>query len=125
MERKYYLFATILWLIIITTLSLVSFNSASFNTFQNTDKFVHFFFYFVLTILLLKSFSNKVKCKHLIIIILAIAYGIVIEVLQENLTKTRKADIKDIFANILGVVFAFLFVKYFVSIISSIKIKKD
>jgi VanZ family protein len=125
LERKYYIFATILWVLIVTTLSLISFNSATFNTFQNSDKFVHFFFYFVLTILLFKSFPNKVKRKHLIIIILAVLYGIVIEVFQENLTITRKLDIMDIFANTLGVISALLFVKYFVSFISFIKIKKD
>ena len=29
-------------------------------------------------------------------------YGIVIEVIQENLTATRKADIADVLANIFG-----------------------
>lgn len=41
----------------------------------------------------------------------AFAMGILMEFLQENLTKTRSFDVKDIFANTFGTVVALLLVK--------------
>lgn len=44
--------------------------------------------------------------------LLAITYGIVIEVLQEKFTLTRKADFNDVIANIIGVISAVILNKY-------------
>ena len=125
MERKYYIILTILWLVFITILSLVSFSNNTFSSFQNSDKIIHFFFYFVLTLLLLNGFNNKLRYKYLIVIVLAVSYGIVIEVLQNEFTLTRKADFYDVIANTIGVICAVLLNKYlFESIFSNI-IKKN
>jgi VanZ family protein len=125
LERKYYILLSLLWVVFITTLSLVSFNTNAFSTVKNTDKIVHFLFYFVFTLLLLKSFNNKIKYKYLIVIGLAVSYGIIIEVLQNMFTLTRKAELFDVFANTTGVISAVLLNKYIFKCISSNIIKKD
>ena len=125
MERKYYIILTALWVVFITILSLVSFNNNTLTSVKNSDKVVHFFFYFVLTLLLLKSFNDKSKYKYLIIIILTTSYGIVIEILQNEFTLTRKADFYDVIANITGIISAVLLNKYLFKSISSNIIKKN
>lgn len=112
MERKYYSVLTVLWLVFITTLSLVSFDDNKFSTFKNTDKIVHFSFYFVLTLLLLKSFNKNLKHRYLIVMLIAVFYGIIIEVLQENITLTREGDFYDVIANTFGATCAVLLNKY-------------
>lgn len=125
MERKYYILLTALWVVFITILSLVSFNTNTLISVKNSDKVVHFFFYFVLTLLLLKSFNDKLKYKYLIIIILAISYGIVIEILQNEFTLTRKADFYDVIANTTGIITVVVLNKYLFKSISSNIIEKN
>ena len=45
---------------------------------------------------------------HLLIVLFAVFYGIVIEVLQNLLTKNRQADFYDAVANTLGAVVGFI-----------------
>lgn len=122
MGRKYFIILSLIWVVIITVLSLVSFNTSKIVTIQDTDKFVHFAFYFVLTLLVLKSVKDKLKCKYLIVITIIFIYGIIIEVLQERFTFTRKGDIYDIIANFTGIVFASMLNKFVMERISSRKI---
>lgn len=105
MLKKRLLFSILLfWVILITVLSLVSFRKIPKIAIENSDKYVHFAFYFVLTILLFINLFQKWKITKSIFfsIIVAIIYGIIIEVLQESLTQTRKAEINDVFFNVLG-----------------------
>lgn len=121
--RKIYLYLTITWLFVIAFLCLVSFDDKSFNAPQNADKFVHFTFYFVLTFLMFRSKLKVSKKDYLLIFSLAVVYGIIIEVLQNVLTETRKSDIYDVFANILGIVAAIFVYKYIYKRISFGKLK--
>lgn len=121
--RKFYLILTLVWIVIITFLCLVSFSETSFNTFQNTDKLVHFFFYFTLTLLMIKSVKNIKKNNYWSIILITISYGIVIEVLQGVFTETRKADFYDVLANSTGVIVAVLLNVYVINRISIRKFK--
>jgi VanZ family protein len=103
--KKRLLFSILLfWVILITVLSLVSFRKIPKITIENSDKYVHFTFYFVFTFLLYVNFFQKWKTIKSILysVLIAIIYGIIIEGLQELLTQTRKAEINDVFFNILG-----------------------
>lgn len=122
LERKIYIILTLLWVVSITILSLVSFDKNTIITVQNTDKIVHFTFYFILTLLLFRCVKKTMKFKYLIIISLSIFYGIIIEVLQMSFTTTRKGDLYDVLANSIGVFCAAMLNKMLIESISTSKI---
>ncbi len=107
------------WLVTLTVLSLVSFedDSALDLDIPNFDKVVHFTFYFVAGILgvfffhaIKKDFVQKTSL--LVIFLLGlIGYGIIIEVLQANLTTYRSAELLDVMANSTGAIFGILLVR--------------
>lgn len=69
---------------------------------------------------------SKIEIKnkdYLLIIAIAVCYGIIIEVLQGVLTETRKPDFNDVLANSTGVVVAVLLNKYVYKRISLGKFK--
>lgn len=106
MERKYTILAC-LWVVIITFLSLYNLNDVpSVNVnIPNKDKIAHFMFYFVFVFLWYKAFLESTK-KLTYIVLIAIIYGIVIEVLQRAITVSRQADFYDVVANVSGVLLA-------------------
>jgi VanZ family protein len=72
------------------------------------DKFVHFLFYFVFTLLLISE--NNTQKSHrkvtvnaiLIAAVFSLCYGAFIEVLQKEIFVRRSGDIMDMIANTLG-----------------------
>jgi VanZ family protein len=100
----------IIWTVLITVASLVSSSAIPKVNLLWNDKIVHFLFYLVFVVLW--SFANVksyLKMKYdLLIVVFAIFYGIIIEVLQSVLTKTREADLYDAFANSLGAIVGFV-----------------
>jgi VanZ family protein len=106
-ERNLF-FTALSWTLLITILSLVSLGNVQTIEVPGKDKTVHFIFYFVLTILWYFALQNKYKHKSLkfVIVLFAIIYGIIIEALQEELTKDRRADLYDVFANASGAISA-------------------
>jgi len=113
LERNALIIAITLTLII-AFLSLVSLKNIHLLKVKNSDKLGHFFAYFTLCMSWLYALKNKpsIGLTKITILFLLIAYGIIIEVLQEVLTSYRQADIFDVFANTAGVfVAAFLFKK--------------
>lgn len=108
MEPKQFRLASVFWGILILVLSLVSFSNKALPNISYSDKIIHFVFYFVLIVLILNSFISKSIWFQIKIILLVIVYGIIIEVLQELLTKTRSADLLDVLANTVGVFVGFL-----------------
>lgn len=110
LSERNFLFLAILWTVVITVLSLVSINSVPKVHIPGKDKVVHFLFYLVFVILW--SFTKVklyFKLKYdFIIVLFAIVYGIIIEVLQSVLTQTREADIYDVFANSIGAIAGFI-----------------
>lgn len=105
MHKKKLLFSILLfWVILITTLSLVSFRKMPKIGVENSDKYVHFTFYFVLTILLFLNIIVKSNfCKTIFIsILIAVFYGIIIEGMQEAFTIARRAEWGDVMFNSLG-----------------------
>lgn len=103
----------ICWIVIITVLSLSSFEDIDTEgiNIPHLDKLVHFLFYFVAAILgalLIReqtkgylNLSRSVIFTTLIVII----YGIVIEVIQDTFTQSRSGELYDVLANSLGAFF--------------------
>ena len=115
-ERNFLLLA-IIWTVLITVASLVSSSAIPKVNLLWNDKIVHFLFYFFFVVFwsfaLHKNFY--LKKYSFIIVVFAIVYGIIIEILQELLTTTREPDLYDVFANALGAIigyFGFYCVKY-------------
>jgi VanZ family protein len=103
-KKNFFLIALISWICIITTLSLASLNGLPKISPVNGDKYVHFLFYFILTFLLILNLSYKVGTNYAIIIsfVMAVCYGIIIEILQGVLTENRKPEVADALANSFG-----------------------
>ncbi len=98
------------WMVFITVLSLVSFEDD--NTLDISipyfDKLIHFTFYFIASILgglfgreISKGHISKTKVLGISFISLVL-YGIIIEVLQSNLTTYRSGELMDVMANSAG-----------------------
>jgi VanZ family protein len=105
------LLLALIWTIILTVLSLISFKKLPAIKLPGEDKTAHFIFYFVLTLVWYIALAKIHKKKYLkfIIAIAVIIYGIIIEILQ-GLTNYRHADINDVFANTGGTFLALMFI---------------
>lgn len=101
-----------LYTLALTIGSLVQLGKISVGNFKPTDKFLHFIAYLALVILwqlyiVFREREFKQYYSYLIkISVLAIAFGMLIEVLQGALTSFREPDWWDILANSLGVMSA-------------------
>ena len=106
MHSKYF-WAAIFWTVVIAVCCLISMrNFDSVETGVRGDKYVHFTFYFIFTMLwylFLKFKNNDTTFKiRLRVFILAFVFGLIIEACQEFFTKDRSADILDVVANTSG-----------------------
>lgn len=98
-----------------TTASLIS--AASFEAMEgfklpHKDKYVHFIFYFVFSLLwflCLDKGSRRGRLR-LIIFSVAVVYGLVMEVLQGVIATGRSADLADAAVNTMGSATAILIV---------------
>jgi VanZ family protein len=79
---------------------------------KNIDKIFHSFAYFVLATCWLFAYYKKPKIKY-IIITACVFFGIIIELLQTNLTAYRTGDFIDVLANAFGVLLALIFFNLF------------
>lgn len=102
------------WTFLILILCLVRFGDLPEVKVEGGDKYVHFTFHFMFT--LLWSYSKYVQQRQISvrdvmkIVLFSLLYGILIEFLQEAFTVTRHADIFDVLANLAGAFTAFLVV---------------
>ena len=111
MKRIWYLTPAMAWMIIITLASLISARRISeiitVDVF-NLDKVIHLIIYLVLSVLLcwgiLKySNSTKLNISNIVYVFLfSSGLGILMEILQYQITSTRHFDMYDIIANIIG-----------------------
>ena len=106
------------WTILIAVLCLVEFTDLPSLGVSEADKYVHFTFHFVFTILwgfyFWLKLNERTISKIIRVVILSLCYGILIEFLQETYTTTRHADIFDVLANCTGAAIAlvvFVFIK--------------
>ncbi|MGB5459404.1 MAG: VanZ family protein [Eudoraea sp.] len=103
----------ICWILIITILSLSSFEDIDTEgiNIPHLDKLIHFFFYFVAAILGILLIRERTKgqfnlSRAIIITALSvIIYGIIIEVIQDTFTENRSGELYDVLANSLGAFF--------------------
>ena len=81
-------------------LSLIKIPAHNFGV-THLDKWQHCFAYFVLSISWLIVFYKKKK--KLLVVLCCILLGVIIEILQNELTSYRTGDYHDVIANSLGV----------------------
>lgn len=81
--------------------------------FENQDKVGHFVFYAVLSVLLIKSFSQEIIIQNPLSTStqLAFAFGLLIELGQHFLTHDRDGSFMDVLANGLGIFLVAVLIK--------------
>jgi VanZ family protein len=94
------------WTLLILFLCLVQLNNVPSVGIKGADKYVHFTFHFIFTLLWCVYFFlliKKVTFKHLgSVLVVSLLFGILIELLQGAFTTTRQADTFDVLANFTG-----------------------
>jgi VanZ family protein len=104
--KNFALIITVFYSVVLATVSLIRLNNLPDIGIDFGDKIFHFLAYCLLTYLWFNAFfySFKFKKKQAIFfaVIVAILFGILIEVLQDTLTVSRALDIYDVAANTLG-----------------------
>lgn len=90
--------------VVIALLSLLKLGNQPIS-FNHLDKIQHAIAYFTLTLFWLLAVGKSQK-KRLVICVLCILYGIIIEVLQRQLTTYRFFDYADMLANGIGALLA-------------------
>lgn len=112
MLKKYGLLISIIYTLVLLTVSLIRLDFDKIEDIVPTfsDKIFHLGAYGLLTWFWYYTLKMKLNYSKLITLIIVsvacIAFGIIIEVLQKELTNTRFFDLYDIAANMLGVLMA-------------------
>lgn len=97
----------LLWSLLIGVACLMTFNTNVGGEIPLKDKFVHFVFYFLFTILWFRALDKRspgmtLTRKLSIVFLFGFGYGVGIEICQGLFTETRSADIFDVLANSIG-----------------------
>lgn len=114
MLKKQPALLAVCYTVFLTVISLVSLDLGNIKdvTPKFSDKIFHFTAYFVLTALwaraLFFNFSLPKKRALLTAVVVAVIFGIILEVLQMTLTTSRSFDFWDIVSNISGAFLALL-----------------
>ena len=115
LKKIKWLYVAIFYTILVFIVSLVSFKDVPQPSISMFDKMVHLGIYFVFTTVWFFNlfFDRQWRYDKAIWFsaIFAILVGVLIEYLQGALTATRSADVNDVIANLLGTVFAVIFLK--------------
>lgn len=111
----YYVIIAIVLSILIAIVSLMPSSGVPKVEIKHLDKLIHFTMYFVLSINYALALSFKYKKQNfkrwVYPFLLALSYGILIEIAQECFTSTRNFDVFDILANGIGSFFGILILK--------------
>jgi VanZ family protein len=105
--KKLWFVAALSWTILIVLLCLISFRTLPSVAIPSADKYVHFTFHFIFTILWFLYFRSKNSNAALLkiaisVIVFSFLLGSIIEIAQEMFTETRQADVMDVAANFAG-----------------------
>lgn len=116
--RKLNLSLALTWSLLIGIACLITFNADVGGKLPYKDKFVHFVFYFLFTILWFRTIDEITPTQSLSkklrnVFLFGFVYGVGIEICQGLFTKTRSADIFDVLANSIGGLTAVLLLYYF------------
>ncbi|AWH83969.1 hypothetical protein HYN59_02065 [Flavobacterium album] len=113
--RNKYFWAAIFWTLFITVACLVSndnFSELEKIKMPNKDKVLHATFYFIFTILWsygLRTLKiSNVNKRRMWAFVIAVSYGIIMEVCQGLFTEERTPDLVDAIANTTGSAIAVL-----------------
>lgn len=111
LSSKLFLPFAIFCTLLIVYLSLADISNLPKIEVRNEDKLYHLAAYFVLNTVWLMAImpysSGKVR-TNILISLGIVAFGIVVEILQDELTHYRTFDIYDILANSIGVILSYL-----------------
>ena len=102
-----YYILVVAWAAIIFILSAIPGDTINIPAFWNADKFAHIFVYFILAILILFSLIWSQRSisfieSAILTFLVTIAYGGVIEILQQYVFINRDGDFLDFIANSIG-----------------------
>lgn len=107
--RNIFLLAAVAWTLFITYACLTAAANVpkvAWLNIQHKDKIVHFTFYLVFTLLwvldLIKAKRFSPKKARIVVFIIAVLFGIIIEICQGLFTKERSPDALDVLANTSG-----------------------
>lgn len=110
-HSKYVVIASVVYTLLLTYLCLETPN-VQINLGSQSDKVYHALAYLVYTVVWYLTFRFTFAKSHFkalsYVFVLALSYGILIEVLQHYLTVNRQGDYKDVLANVLGTLIAVL-----------------
>lgn len=113
--HHYYAIIAIVLSILVAIVSLMPSSGVPKVEIKHLDKLVHFTMYFILSIIYSLALSFKYKKQHfkrwVYPFLLALSFGMLIEIAQEWFTSTRNFDIFDILANGIGSFFGILILK--------------
>lgn len=111
MGRNYYFYIALFFTIAIAVGSLISLKSGLGIGVHISDKILHAFGYFMLTLSWLLAYNVKSipMIPSLLIASAVFIYGIIIEILQGALTDYRQAELYDVVANFSGIAVATIF----------------
>lgn len=129
-HKHFYLWLAEFWTLLIAVLCLENSKKLPSIGIKSADKYVHFTFYFVFTILwflyLIKKNShikNTVNRVLIIVFLAALFYGVLIEIAQTVFTVSRKGDVLDVLANTTGSVTAVFLLRLYDTTFRKEKIK--
>ena len=115
LKKIKWLYVAIFYTILVFVVSLVSFKDVPQPSISMFDKMVHLGIYVVFTIVWFFNLYLDRQWRYdkavWFAAIFAILVGVLIEYLQGAVTVTRSADVNDMLANVLGTVFAVIFLK--------------
>jgi len=105
----------IVWTVLIATSCLLpasTFKEFSFDSLIGIDKIIHLTIYFGFVILW-ALVTDQLTFKYRIILLsVGISYGILIEILQANMSLGRSYDLADIIANSIGCVLGIISIDF-------------
>ena len=111
-NRTIALIILIVYIGLITFLSLATIDNDTNIKVEHGDKIVHILIHTINVFLLFIVFVKYNFLRPILYALVAsIFYGIIIEILQEQLTTERKFDVFDIYANCFGTIVATIYLK--------------
>lgn len=115
-HKKIAVSVSVLYTILLLFICLINLEGLPEKAVQEGDKILHFLAYFILTLLwynvVSKYFNWSFFAVILTVVTCSILFGIIIELLQSEITSSRTADFNDIIANSFGVLIAALLLKF-------------
>ena len=114
MKNYFWLVCSLVWAGLIDYLSFSNPNSVGLEPwFKYQDKLGYFIFYAVLSMLLIKTFSKEIVIQNSMwsSALVALVFGVLIELGQHFFTHDREGDYMDAMANGLGILLIVVLIK--------------